>query len=441
MSHGFSLLVIFLVFFSPQVGLADPFWWGAGHAAFQVEGTPGDSDWNRWAHTKGKILNGDNADHATEFWKDPEKDFDLVQKLGAKMFRFSIAWERIEPVQGKWDEAALERYEKMIVSLRKRGIEPLITLHHFVLPGWLAEKGGTTTPEFAEDFARYAVKVVSRLAKAPANVQWWMTFNEPMVLVYAGYLTGEFPPGFKDRQDLAVQSAAGLARAHIKAMQGIRELNLPNAKFSIAAHWRDFQGRSNWPVNYLLGRLADWCFNRQFMSSITTGNIFFWMPGGNAVNDHLAIPKSGTLDYLGVNYYGRKVISFRWSSPFVQVDEGDGPKTDIDWEIYPEGLGRILPDIYKSYHLPILISENGIADAKDLKRADFLKSHIEQIRMVKEQGVPVIGYLHWALTDNFEWAAGFAPRFGLVEMDYATGERKPRPSFAAYREMIRQSGF
>jgi beta-glucosidase len=305
----------------------------------------------------------------------------------------------------------------MLLDLRLRGIEPLVTLHHFVLPAWLAERGGITAKEFPDQFAKYALHVVHRLASGPAHVRWWMTFNEPMVLISAGYVTGEWPPNKKELL-LALAAITRIAQAHITAVQAVRRAqDLPrDLQFSVANHWRDFQATGFGFLNGKIAKLADLIFNRWILDMISRS----------------------TLDYLGINYYGRSVIHPQWKPPFVTVDEGAGRTTDIGWVIYPEGLGHVLKEVNDAYHLPILVSENGIADATDKQRPEFLKQHIAEIRAARQQNIPVIGYLHWTLTDNFEWARGFGARFGLVELDPATGERKPRPSFQVYKDLIRR---
>jgi beta-glucosidase len=400
----------------PMIGFAspEPFFWGVGHSAFQVEGSPEKSDWSVATETPGKIADGSNADIATDFWKNPKTDLDLAEKLGAKMFRLSIAWERIELAPGQWDQSALDRYQEIIVEIRKRGMEPLVTLHHFVLPLWLADQGGLLASDFSSQFSKYSQKVVGQLSKEPAKVKWWMTFNEPGVLVAGGYILGEWPPFVQDNQK-SRSALMAMAHAHNLVVESVRANSdlSKDLKFSVAYHWRDIQADGFGPFNSLVAKMGDYFFNRYFLNSIAKN-----------------------LDYLGLNYYGRSVIhpSSHW--PFFEIDEGTGPLSDLNWVVYPEGLGHALKDAYAAYKLPILISENGVADSKDSMRIDFIKNHILQVRKAQASGVDVIGYLHWSLTDNFEWAKGLAPRFGLVEMNYETGERKPRPSYYFYQKVI-----
>jgi beta-glucosidase len=415
------------------------FLWGVGHSAFQVEGSLRDSDWRAWTHSPGKIADGSDAEVATDFWNRYEEDFDLAQRLGANAFRLSIAWERIESARGHWDDQALDHYEKILVACRERGLEPVVTLHHFVLPLWLAQAGALCAEDFATEFADYAVHVVERLARGPARVKWWMTFNEPMVMVNMGYLTGEWPPGERNPA-MAMMAARNLVRAHIEAVGRLRELKLrEEIKISIAQHWRDFQPKRAWnPLDRLAVFYLNEVFNRNFVRALTTGINIWWMPGGPLHREVLELPEGrASLDYLGINYYGRMMAGASAKAPFLTVEEGPGEKTDLGWEICAPSLKTVLHEA-SVYGLPLLISENGLADSRDRLRERFIASHLEVLRESIEEGVEVLGYLHWSLTDNFEWAFGLKPRFGLVEMDYESGLRKPRPSFAFYRDLIQK---
>lgn len=414
---------------------SDGFLWGVANASFQVEGSPVASDWTRWTHEKGRIDDGSTADQATRFWTRYDEDFKLAQDLGANAFRISIGWDRIETDAGKYDDKALAAYEKMIVAMRARGLEPVVTLYHFVLPAWLADNGGLLDPDFPDRFAAYTEYVVKRLAAPPANVKLWMTINEPMVLVNAGFMLGEWPPGRKNDAKGSILAAANLARAHLKALSVIRAMNRPELRVGFAAHWRDFQAQGGF-LDAIVARITDWVFNRQFVTAATTGRLFFWMPGAPLVREKIPLPggRPGA-DFIGVNYYGRSLMELSLKAPFFVVNEGPGLKTDIGWEIYPEGLYRVLKDLQR-YNVPLLVTENGLADATDKLRPEFLRAHLVQLAKARAEGVPVFGYLHWSLTDNFEWAKGLTPRFGLVNIDYATGARQKRPSYDVYKSFI-----
>jgi beta-glucosidase len=417
---------------------SDDFMWGVANSAFQVEGNPEASDWARWTKTPGKIHDGTIADRATDFWNRYEEDFDLAAALGVGTFRMSIAWERIEPQAGRWNEDALDHYEKMIEAMRKRGLEPLITLHHFVLPTWIADRGGLEFKEFPRYFTRYAMKVVSRLSARPARVKWWMTFNESMGQVAAGYLSPLWPPGVFDTTR-ATQAAANLIRAHISSTLALRTLRGGRAlRIGLAHNWRPFYPAAKLSLaDRVIAGQAESIYNKNYLDSVSTGKIKVGFPGAKTVRETIEVPKGvKLLDYVGINYYGRYMIQMIFKSPFVRLFEGPGPKTDMGWEIFPQGLYPVLKKAYARYKLPILISENGIADANDSRRTDYIEDHVRQIGRARNEGVPVIGYLHWSLTDNFEWAEGLKPRFGLVEVDYETQVRRPRASYTAFSKLL-----
>ncbi len=411
------------------------FMWGVGHSSFQVEGSPQDSDWREWTRTPGKIADSSNAELATDFWNRYEEDFALAKELGANTFRLSIAWERVEPRRGEWDQGALDHYKKIIESCRSFGLEPVVTLQHFTLPLWLSKEGGLCSENFALAFADYAEKVAAFLSAEHSLVKWWMTFNEPMVMVNFGYITGAWPPGLKN-PDQAMLAAKNLVGAHVEAVYRIRKLEIDDLKVSIAQHWRHFQAKSLLnPAHVAAAAFLHQLFNRNFVSACLTGKNFWWMPGSKIHGEMLEVGDAGTLDYLGINYYGRLIVKTSLKEPYIAVEEGPGIKNDLGWEICPISLVNVCEQAWK-FKLPILISENGLADREDVLRSRFIRDHIDALGRAIESGVDVLGYLHWSLTDNFEWAEGLEPRFGLVAMDYSKMTRKVRPSFSAYKSII-----
>lgn len=404
--------------FSYASPVAPPFYWGVANAAFQVEGSPIISDWREWTMMPEKIADQSNAEIATDFWHRYEEDFRLAKELGSNSFRISIAWERLQPQKGKWDETALAHYKKIILTMRKYELEPFVTLHHFVLPKWVSDEGGVLAPQFSNYFSDYALKVVAALSDEPTKVQYWMTFNEPNVLAANGYIWGDWPPGFKGKVWLAINAMKQMAEAHRQSYFKISTLRLAHIKIGVAQHWRDMQAHMNRPVDRAAKAIADKLFNRYFVDRAMKGK--------------------KTLDYIGINYYGRTTLAGMSQAPFIGFVNGDGPVTDIGWEIYPQGLEHVLLDVTKRYKLPLIVTENGLADNSDKWRSEFLKGHIAALMRAKEKGANVFGYMHWSLTDNFEWAQGLTPRFGLVGIDYTDQSRRPRPSFYTYKDIIKK---
>lgn len=420
------------------------FLWAVAHSSFQVEGSPQDSDWRRWTRTKGFVADGSNAEVGTDFWNQYERDLNWVKELGANAFRFSLAWERLQPGAGEFDDEAFARYEKILDECAAREIEPLVTLLHFALPAWLVDCGGLTSPDFATHFENYARKVQERLGH---RIKYLVTFNEPMVQISFGYLNGIWPPCLKGNGGLASIAAKNIALAHARVYEALKLLQ-PDLKISIAMHWRLFEARSKWnPIDNYLAKLADEFFNKAFLRAMLTRKSKFAALGAKAqAFDYIG--DGPLIDFLGINYYGRMFVGFTFKPPFVAIAENSKAKnkSDLGWEIYPEGLRRILKECKTmSPDLPILITENGVADCADRVRSKFLNDHVrELLATASEIRVQVLGYTYWSLTDNFEWAEGLEPRFGLIKVNYPeSGKAKDltfekRPAFYTYQKMIKK---
>lgn len=395
------------------------FLWGAAVAAHQVEGNNVASDW--WDYEQRGLLPYKSG-RACDFWNRWREDFDLVSSLGLSAFRFSVEWARLEPEPGRWDEEALNRYREMTRDLRRRGVEPVVTLHHFTLPLWFARAGGFERRENLALFERYVQKVVPALAP---DVQWWVTINEPVVYAYESYSRGLWPPLKKDF-GLTLRVLGNLLEAHARAYSVIHR-HRPDAMVSIAKHMRVMQPwRRRHPGDRLAAYLQDYLGNEAVLRSFVTGRFLGRRIKGLA----------GSWDYIGLNYYSRNVLRFALDPGngfAVEVPPGPGAETaTLGWEVYPEGLYLCLRRLGR-YGKPIVITENGIStddatDPTDEKRIRFLHRHLEAMARAAGEGVDVRGYLYWSLMDNFEWAEGFDKRFGLVAVDYADLSRRPRPS-------------
>ncbi len=373
---------------------------------------------------------GEACDHYRRF---PE-DFKLARSLGHTAHRFSIEWSRLEPKEGVWSEEAFRHYEAVFDALQAQALEPVVTLHHFTNPLWFAEKGGWLSPEAVEKFSIYVRRVAERFGK---RARFWVTFNEPLIYVYQSYLLGIWPPGEKSFPK-CIQVIREILRAHTAAYRILHEEggNL-RCHVSIAQHSIAFQPcrEKSWRDRLSLF-LREWFVNRLVFQGLISGFLFY--PGIFFEK----LPAGRTLDFLGVNYYSRDFVRFAGLSGFNQFGticpkehhRGEiGPLSDLGWEIYPQGLYEIVSSL-RSFRLPILVTENGVSAGEDRIREAFIADHLAALEKARSEGAPVFGYFYWSLVDNFEWAEGFRPRFGLVEVDYATQARRVRPSAGVLRK-------
>lgn len=382
----------------------DGFMFGAATSSHQVEGGNDRNDW--WAfEARGgsKDRSGDACDH----WHLYPDDIRLLRDLGLNSYRFSLEWSRIEPEPGLFDPAALDHYRRMADTCRELGVEPLPTLHHFTLPLWLSERGGVLARNSSALFARYATEAARALKD---SAHWVVTINEPAVLALMGYVEGVWPPG--ERRPLrAARVLERLVRWHLDAVAAIRSV-APDMLLGVAKHWIDFVPHDPARFGHRLGaRLQDALFNRRYLDRTAAKS-----------------------DFIGLNYYSRNYTTGPISRvPLARL--GD-PHTAMGWSIVPEGLLAALRRL-GNYRLPVLICENGIATDDDAQRVDYLLAHLGAVRDALREGVQVIGYQHWSLLDNFEWAEGFWPKFGLVAVDPQTQERTVRQSATFYGEIAR----
>ncbi|MBI4341201.1 MAG: glycoside hydrolase family 1 protein [Candidatus Omnitrophica bacterium] len=410
------------------------FLWGAATSAHQVEGNNVHSDWWAWEQAgRVKEASGLACDHHRRF----AEDFDLAVSLGHNAHRLSVEWARIEPEEGRWDEAALAHYVEVIRALRQRHLEPIVSLHHFSSPQWLTAQGGWTHPKVVEAFARYCHRVAEALGD---QVRYWVTINEPMVFLRLHYLEGLGPPGMKDMGQ-GLKAIQHMIRAHAAAFRLLHERRA-DAQVSIAAHLPVFAACKPWrPMDLWVTRLTDRIFNVALLSALTEGR---WSVPGVA---NWTFPEARrSLDYLGVNFYGRQFLHWvrtvhGW--PAANCDLGHHPlrvreRTSFGWDVHPPSFYRTLTR-WSRLRLPILITENGAWMTDDARRWAFIHGHLQAVARAIRSGARVIGYCYWSLLDNFEWADGYTPRFGIVEVDYATQRRTVRDSGKRYAEVCRSN--
>jgi beta-glucosidase len=404
--------------------------WGVAVSHYQVEG--GDPcDWTGW-EAAGRTR-GEPCGDAIGSWERYEDDAELAASIGSNAFRFSISWSRVEPKPGHWNDDALDRYSRLVDHLLAHGIEPVVTLFHYTHPEWFHDRSPWTSPASVERFRRFATTVAARLG---SRVRAWTIFNEPLVFVLAGFLDGQIPPGLSDPA-AAAKALDHIFAAHAAAASEIRAVN-PGAAIGVAHNMMSFAPERWWnPLDRLVARVGDRFYNASLFDAMTTGEWSLWLPP--AIRLRGRRPELvGSLDFAGVNFYSRLHIRCpgreRAVGDFRYDDRTGRGLTDNGWEIVPEALPRLLR-IAGATGLPVVVTENGLADAADRLRARYLHEHAGAIRAARRLGTDVYGYFHWSLVDNYEWLDGFEPRFGLFEVDRATMARRPRPSVDSFRQL------
>ena len=410
------------------------FKWGTATAAHQVEGGAAHSDWAEWEKRPGAIKENGSAAVSCDWWGGRwREDFDRAAADGHTAHRLSVDWSRIEPKLAMWDEDALDHYRQMVKGLRERGLEPMVTLHHFTNPLWLMEKGGFENLAALDYFERFARKVVKALGE---YVDLWCTFNEINTYAYNSYAEGIWPPGKKDLPS-CFKVVRHILMAHALAYRAIHELQ-PQAKVGIAQPIILFDpARLDFAPDSWVGRFQARAFNEAIPHALHTGRLLFPVGGWNERLPQLA----GTMDYVGVNYYTRRLTAFDLSQPGALFGRTfHAPAAEVDNvglnELYPEGLYRVVKWA-NGFGKPILITENGWGDSDESRRTRALLLHLRQLWRAHNFNWPVQAYYYWTLVDNFEWERGWTQRFGLYELDLATQTRAPRPAAKLYAEICK----
>jgi beta-glucosidase len=428
------------------------FVWGVATSAFQIEGAAtadgkGESIWDRFCRQPGAIADGSNGDTACDHYHRLEADLDLIEGLGVDAYRFSMSWPRVQPDgMGAFNEAGLAFYERLVDGLLKRGIKPYLTLNHWDLPQALQERGGWASRDTVHHFVAYARHVARRLGDRVAAIT---THNEPWVVAVLGHESGIFAPGMRHR-GTAMQVAHHLLLSHGLALQALRADGC-RARLGIVLNLSPIGPATQSPEDVAAARLEDGRSVRWYMDPLFKGHYphDVWQHLGADVprvepGDEPAIHTP--MDFLGINYYTRGVVS---ASGAWNVKDGGKPLTDMGWEVVPEGLTELLLRLNRDWTLPALyVKENGAAfqdmllptadggRVHDVERTDYIASHIAAVGDALAQGVPMAGYMVWSLMDNFEWASGYAKRFGIVHTDYATLKRTPKDSYLWYRDFL-----
>lgn len=451
------------------------FLWGAATSHFQVEGHPVEigtrlSDWAQWTAQDGKIADSTTADKACEFYSRYASDIELCEKLNLNAFRLSLNWAALIPnaplSEGdnlQLDPAGVDYYRGILTALKANGITTFVTLFHFCLPYWLAEKGGWNEESTVRHFARFAELAADAFSDL---VDYWITINEPLAYAYQGYIAGSWPPGLRNNYVAAFSCVRNMLEGHARAYHALHKRD-PQAKVSFTMHWRPFKAKHWWhPLDHIVRYYRDYVFNHIFPEAIQNGVLRFPFP----LNQRGLLKKisgpvanlKGTLDWIAVNYYTRELCQFNYKNPFdifgTAAEEHELPTNGMGWVSYPDGLYQLLTcDMAPYRHAPdgtarqIIITENGFAtdhpaelsegdwSLSDDTRIQYMTSHLMAIHRAIRSGANVKGYLYWSLLDNFEWAEGLKLRFGLVRVSYPTQERTLRKSALVYAEFARQN--
>ena len=459
------------------------FLWGASTAAYQIEGAVaeggrGVSIWDTFSHAPGHTLNGDTGDIASRHYSRLDEDLDLIGRLGLGAYRFSVAWPRVQPDgKGPANQAGLDFYRRLTAGLRQRGTIPVATLYHWDLPQALEDAGGWPARDTAERFGDYAALVAEALAD---DVGLWVTVNEPWCVAWLGYGSGEHAPGKTD-DALAMRATHHVLLGHARAAAALRRASA--APVGIALNLCPMVPASAHPLDIEAARKPDGSQNRLYLDPLLKGrypdDVAAYFPAHRVLldavepGDMAAI--SAPLDFLGVNYYMTHVFASTarrreaseagyWVPPAPVGEPADGgappgyvpvrrPERELSamgWELDPGGLTDLLVRVRDEYGpVPLYITENGMAVADyagpdgavhDPDRIRYLEAHLRAARDAIDRGVDLRGYMLWSLLDNFEWAHGYAKRFGLVWVDYPTGQRSPKDSYRWYQQVIAANG-
>ena len=426
------------------------FVWGVATSAYQIEGGVGqggrgESIWDRFCATPGKTKNGDSGQTACDHVNRWAEDLDLIKAGGFSAYRFSIAWPRVQPDGGAgglgmagWNEPGLAFYDRLVDGMLERGLQPHATLYHWDLPQALQDQGGWTHRDTALRFADYAEKIGRRLGDRLSSLA---THNEPWCTAVLGNLTGQFAPGLRDL-DAMVQTSHHLLLSHGLALQALRAADV-KCPLGIVLNMSPATAATDSQADQSLAEREYARMVRWFIEPLLLGRypVEADWPMPHQQDGDMAVIQQ-PMDFLGVNYYTRI-----WaSSADVPAPNLDGV-TDMGWEIYAQGLRDLLLQLHKDYRLPpVMITENGMANVDsvegdrvaDTARINYLRQHLEALAEAKAAGVDLRGYFAWSLLDNFEWDSGYAKRFGLVHVDYATQRRTPKDSYLWLQQTLAQ---
>ncbi len=426
--------------FLDRLSFPSSFIWGIADSAYQTEGPYCDDDRtivNNWTHwqEQGRIKDNQMVGRACDRWNRWQDDCALIDHCGFRTYRFSIMWGKIEPEQGVFDDEALQHYIDIVDELNKRGIEPMICLWHFTWPDWFDELGRFEKPENSKYFIRFAEHIFDALHD---KVKWWMTFNEPSAAAAGGYFIGNLPPGVKNNLTQTGIVLKNIFDTHCEIYNSFKTID-PEAQIGLCHVINPIYPYHQWnPVENGIADTFDTLFNQTTIDYFKTG-VFDWrLPGYSMVYDQNDQAPS-CLDWFGVNYYAHTNIKmsaslFNFIGEAVHEDEITTGNNQI---IYPEGLYRAIKQC-SELPVPLLVTENGLADNDDTLKQDFIRRHLYAVAQAIADGYDVRGYYYWTLLDNFEWDHGYNHKFGLFNVDPKTQERTLKSGSREFIDFLQQ---
>ncbi len=423
------------------------FLFGVAMAAHQIEGGQtdgrGSSIWDTFANTPGNTRNFDNGNIACDHYNRWPEDLDLIANAEFDAYRFSFSWSRLIPEgTGAKNQAGFDFYDRLIDGMLERNIKPLATLYHWDLPSALQDRGGWMNRDTALAFANYAAIAAEKFG---SRVESIATFNEPWCITVLSHFLGAHAPGYRDVRATA-RAMHHVLLAHGLGIKAMREVGT-NKNLGIVVNMEKCDPASDKPEDIEAAALGDAIFNQFFLDGVLKGT--YPEKVTSILEPHL--PKNWRddmatlnqpLDWVGLNYYTRFLYTADPKVPVFPFTQARGPleKTNVGWEIIPEALTEFLVRISQRYPgLPIYVTENGASETDEAKRISFFDRHFAAMIEAKKQGVDLRGYIAWTLIDNFEWAEGFTPKFGIVGMDPKTLERQPKASYDAFKAMLSTS--
>ena len=421
-----------------KISFPSPFIWGTATAAHQVEGNCINnwSEFEKESKDDGQptIKDAQQSGIACDHWNRYPEDVKLIKKLGVSHYRFSVEWSKIQPEQDTFDNGGLSHYSRMIDMLLENNITPVLTLHHFTHPLWFDRLGAFEKEKNISIFVSFCERVFNEYS---SKVDYWCTINEPAVVATQGYFNGLFPPGKKDSQ-LSAVVLRNLLEAHVQVYHSLKKMeNGPRVKIGLVKNINQFDPWRRWHLlDWMISNSVNHFFNDSTIDFLRTGIFRVRIPLLAWVYHENQKAVSAT-DFFGLNYYSHNHLKMQFSlkEPFTMQYPDEDTMTDMQYTIYGEGMYRAIQSV-SVLDVPILITENGIADAEDNRRELYIRRYLYAVSRAIEDGFNIAGYFYWSLMDNFEWAFGYDMKFGLFSVNYKTQERSLREGAKAFIEIV-----